>query len=92
MQKYQKTDYETIKYEIARLDRLIIFSLVQRFRYQNLVQRIKRDNNYSISVKDFKLMLEQRKSWAISAGLNPRFVDKLSQYLINYYLTEEKCR
>lgn len=87
MQTQQEADYQTIKYEIAKLDRQIIFNLAQRFRYKELAQRINHNNNYS-SVDNFKLMLEQRKLWAMSAGLNPSFVNKLSQYSIDYFLTE----
>ena len=89
MQTQHNVDYQTIKYEIARLDRQIIFNLAQRFRYKELAQKINPDNNYN-SVKDFKLMLHQRKLWAMSAGLNPNIIYKLSQYLIDYFLTEHR--
>lgn len=89
MQTQQNVDYQTIKYEIARLDRQIIFNLAQRFRYKELAQRINPDINDN-SVNDFKLMLYQRKLWTMSAGLNPNIIYKLSQYLIDYYLSEPR--
>ena len=89
MQQYRETDYRTINYEIAKLDRQIIFNLAQRFQYMELARSIKDENNLSESVDNFRLMLEQRKNWAISAGFNQDFIHKMSQYLIDYYLTEE---
>ena len=88
MQQYQEADCKTIKYEIAKLDREIIFRLVQRLQYETLANKIELNNNNYDAVEDFKLMLEQRKLWAISAGLSPDTVYKLSEYLIAYYLTE----
>lgn len=81
--------HQNIKYEIAKLDRQIIFNLAQRFRYMELARRIEDKNKFN-SVDNFKLMLEQRKAWALSAGFNHSFVHKLSQYLIDYYLTKER--
>lgn len=89
MQQYKEIDCKTIKYEIAKLDREIIFRLVRRFKYQTLAQRIESQNCYFNGVENFKLTLEQRKAWAISAGLDRHIVYKLSQYLIDYYLTEK---
>ena len=89
MQQYKEIDYKTIKYEIAKLDREIIFRLVRRFKYQALAQKIESQSCCFNSVENFKLMLQQRKAWATSAGLNNNTVHKLSQYLIDYYLTEK---
>ena len=89
MQMQQEADYQTIEYEIARLDRQIIFNLAQRFKYKELAKKINPDNNNN-SVNDFKLMLHQRKQWAMNTGLNPSVVNKLSQYLIDYYLSERR--
>lgn len=92
MQTQNEINYQTIKYEIARLDRQIIFNLAQRLRYKELAHRIESNNNHFSSIDDFKLMLNQRKQWARNIGLNPYVVDKLANYLIDYYLTEEKYR
>ena len=89
MQQYREIDYKTIKYELAKLDREIIFRLVRRFSYQTIARRIEAQNCCFNSVENFKSTLEQRKAWAISAGLDSHIVHKLSQYLIDYYLTEK---
>ena len=88
MQQYKEIDYKTIKYEIAKLDREIIFRLVRRFKYQALARKIESQNCCFNSVENLKITLEQRKAWATSAGLNHNTVYKLSQYLIDYYLTK----
>jgi len=89
MQTKHEADYQAIKYEIARLDRQIILHLAKRFKYQELARRanVNCDRN---SITDFRDTLDRRKQWAISIGVNPNIVNKLSQYLIDYYLTEEK--
>ncbi|MGD1919232.1 MAG: hypothetical protein ACFCAD_10265 [Pleurocapsa sp.] len=81
--------HQNIKYEIAKIDRLIIFNLAHIFRYMELAKRIKDEYKLN-SIDNFKLMLEQRKAWALSADFNHSFVHKLSQYLIDYYLTENR--
>lgn len=86
----RESQYQNIKYEIARIDRQIIFNLAHRCRYQALAQKIESKNNYFDSVDDFRLMLHQRKLWATSAGLEPDIINKLSHYLVDYFLTEHR--
>ena len=86
----QGTKIQSIKYEIARIDRQIIFNLVQRFKYMKLLENIECGNNEYKNYNDFRSMLEQRKSWAKNIGLNYFIVEKIAQYIIDYYLTEVK--
>ncbi|MEL6928472.1 MAG: isochorismate-pyruvate lyase [Cyanobacteria bacterium J06600_6] len=89
MQTKAEEDYQTIEYEIARLDRQIILHLAKRLKYKELAYKLK-PNQVTHSVEDFRTKLEQRKQWATSIGINPNVANKLSQYLIDYYLTEGK--
>ncbi|MEM8676313.1 MAG: isochorismate-pyruvate lyase [Cyanobacteria bacterium P01_G01_bin.67] len=90
MSNKREIQYQNIKYEIARLDRQIIVNLAQRCRYMQLEKSTPYEKNKSVAINNFKLMLDQRKSWAIKAGLSPDLIYKLTQYLIDYYLTEEE--
>ena len=89
MQTKHEADYKTIEYEIARLDRQIILHLAKRFKYQELARRVNGNCDRN-SITSFRDTLDRRKQWATNIGLNPNIVNKLSQYLIDYYLTEEK--
>lgn len=89
MQTKLEVDYQTIEYEIARLDRQILLHLAKRFKYTELAYRLNTESDRN-SVADFRSKLEQRKQWAKSIGINPNLANKLSQYLIDYYLTEGK--
>lgn len=89
MKTKHEADYQTIEYEIAKLDRQIILHIAKRFKYQELARRANANCDRN-SITDFRSMLDRRKEWATSIGLNPNLVKKLSQYLIDYYLTEEK--
>ena len=84
----QRINIQNLKYEIARLDRQIIFNLVQRFKYTELLNNLECNKNKTKNCYNFRLMLKQRKAWAINAGLNHFIVQKIAQYIIDYYLTE----
>ena len=88
-QNNQESYIYTIEQEIVKLDRQIINLISERCRYLQIVSKTKRQKNKHQSIREFKSILEQRKTWAIEAGLCPNFVNKISQYLIDYYLTEE---
>ena len=72
------------KEKIDTIDRQIINLIAERHKH------IKSSNiqDQANSVRDFQTILEQIKTWALAAGLHPNLVNKISQYLIDYYITE----
>ena len=82
----KRLSVDTAKEKIDAIDRQIISLISQRYKYMAIMQ--KQNLDIANSDKDFKTILEQRKSWSLSAGLHPNLVNKISQYLIDYYITE----
>ena len=73
MQQYKEIDYKNSKYEIAKLDREIIFRLVKRLRYQALARRIESRDCHFNCVGNLKLTLEleKAKSMGDKCGIKP---------------------
>lgn len=84
LDKHSDRDLCIVGKKIDKLDRQIINLFAQRNKYIKVL----RENNQQYSVSNFKTVLQQRKNWALEAGLHPNLVNKVSQYLIDYYLTE----
>ncbi len=78
-----------IRYAIDQIDKQIIALLGERFAYVKAVSKFK-SSEASVKAEDrFNSMLEQRKIWAVKAGLNPDVIEKMYRDLVNYFINEE---
>ncbi|NJL62894.1 MAG: isochorismate lyase [Methylacidiphilales bacterium] len=78
-----------VRYAIDQIDRQIIDLLGERFAYVKAASRFK-TSEVSVKAEDrFNSMLEQRKIWAVEAGLHPDVIEKMYRDLVNYFINEE---
>jgi isochorismate pyruvate lyase len=78
-----------IRQEIDRIDREIISQLSQRYHYVQAASKFK-TNETSVKAPDrLKLMLQARREWAETEGLNPDVIEKMYRDLVAYFIQEE---
>ena len=83
---------EDIRFEIDDMDRDIIAILGKRLEYVKAASKFK-TNETSVRAPDrFKAMLEQRRNWAISEGVNPDVIEKMYRDLVNHFINEEMSK
>jgi isochorismate pyruvate lyase len=78
-----------IRQEIDRLDREIITKLSQRYNYVKAASKFKTSETSVKAPERFKSMLETRRNWAESEGLNPDVIEKMYRDLVEYFIQEE---
>lgn len=80
---------EDVRNEIDNLDRAVIALLGKRFKYVLTASRFK-TSEVSVRAPDrIKNMLQKRRDWAVSEGLNPDAIEKLYGDLVNHFIDEE---
>ena len=80
---------QEIRAEIDRLDREVIAALGQRFAYVKAAAKFK-TGEASVRAEDrFNAMLQQRREWASTEGLNPDAIERLYRDLVNHFIEEE---
>ena len=78
-----------IRAEIDCLDRQIITLLGQRFDYVKAAAKFKTSQASVRAAERFQAMLQQRRLWAESEGLNSDVIEKLYRDLVNHFIEEE---
>jgi|TARA_B110000196_G_scaffold307643_1_gene307486 isochorismate pyruvate lyase len=86
------TGMEDIRVEIDNMDRDIIAILGKRFEYVKSAAKFKTSETSVRAPERFKSMLEQRRVWASSEGLNPDAIEKMYRDLVNHFIKEEMTR
>ncbi len=80
---------QDIRAEIDAIDRQIINTFANRFKYVKAASKFKTSETNVKASERFKSMLQQRRIWAEEEGLNPDVIEKLYQDLVNYFIEEE---
>jgi isochorismate pyruvate lyase len=83
---------EDIRVEIDNMDRDIIAILGKRFDYVKAASKFKTSETSVRAPERFKAMLEQRRIWASSEGLNPDAIEKMYRDLVNHFIKEEMSK
>ena len=78
-----------IRAEIDRLDYQVISLLSQRLAYVKAASKFKTSAANVKAPERFQAMLQQRRAWAESQGLNPDVIEKLYRDLVNHFIEEE---
>lgn len=78
-----------IRLEIDQLDRQVISLLGQRFTYVKAAAKFKTDAASVKAPERFQSMLQQRRTWAEAAGLNPDAIEKMYIDLVNHFIEIE---
>ncbi len=78
-----------IRSEIDRIDRQVIAILAKRFEYVKAAAKFKNSTTDVRAVDRLEAMLQQRRVWAESEGLDPDVVEDLYRNLVNYFINEE---
>jgi len=80
---------DEIRVEIDSMDRDIIAILGKRFEYVKAAAKFKTSETSVRAPARFESMLEQRREWASSVGLNPDAIEKMYRDLVNHFIKEE---
>lgn len=83
------SNIQEIRSEIDAIDREVINALGKRFAYVKAAANFKPSETRVKAPERFNTMLQQRRIWAESAGLNPDVIEKLYRDLVNYFIDEE---
>lgn len=83
------SNMEDIRTEIDNIDRAMIKILGKRFTYVKAASKFKTSATSVKAPERFKAMLEQRRVWARSEGLNPDVIEKMYRDLVGYFIKEE---
>ncbi|MGG6242470.1 isochorismate lyase [Nodosilinea sp. AN01ver1] len=78
-----------IRAEIDRLDRQVIALLGQRFAYVKAAAKFKTSETAVKAPERFESMLQQRRVWAETEGLNGDAIESLYRDLVNHFIAEE---
>jgi isochorismate pyruvate lyase len=76
---------QEIRAEIDRINRQIIAALGERFAYVKAATPFKTDVNSVQAPERLKQMLQERREWASSAGLDQMRTDKSAQAIAQFY-------
>lgn len=82
-------DITDIRATIDQIDAQVIRLLGQRFEYVKAAAQFKTDTQSVQAPERLKMMLQQRRQWAESAGLDPDAIDKLYRDLMHYFIASE---
>jgi isochorismate pyruvate lyase len=80
---------EEVRAEIARLDHKIVAILGMRFSYVRAAAAFKTSAAGLRAPERMASMLQQRRAWALDAGLCPDVIERLFSDLIEYFTAEE---
>lgn len=83
------SNIQEIRSEIDAIDREVINALGKRSAYVKAAAKFKPSVTTVKAPERFNTMLQQRRIWAESAGLNPDIIEKLYRDLVNYFIDEE---
>lgn len=83
------SNIQEIRSEIDAIDREVINALGKRSAYVKAAAKFKPSETSVKAPERFNTMLQQRRIWAESAGLNPDVIEKLYRDLVNYFIDEE---
>lgn len=90
-QPHECTNIAEVRAEIDNIDREIIRLLATRFGYVREVVKYKDGTAAGIEASDRrKAVIDSRRDWAASLGLNPDVVGSIYNQLIEYFIDEEK--
>jgi len=84
------TGIAEIRAEIDRIDRVVITALGERFEYVKAAAKFKSNSSEVAAPSRVSAMLEQRRVWAVEAGLDPDMVEKLYRDLVSYFVSQEQ--
>jgi isochorismate pyruvate lyase len=80
---------EDIRAEIDRLDREVIAAFGQRFAYVKAAAKFKTSEATVKASDRVTTMIQQRREWAATEGLNPDVIEKLYRNLVTHFIEEE---
>lgn len=80
---------QEIRVEIDRIDRQIIAALGERFAYVKAAAPFKTDVDSIKAPERLKQMLQKRREWASSAGLDPDAIAQFYEALIHHFIDAE---
>jgi isochorismate pyruvate lyase len=83
------TSIQDVRAEIDRLDRQIVSTLGERYRYVQAAARFKTSEADVKAPERQASMLLERRGWAQEAGLDPDVIEKLYRDLIGYFASQE---
>ncbi len=83
------SNMDDIRGEIDCMDRDIITLLGKRFEYVRAASKFKTSATSVRAPERFKVMLEQRRTWASLQGLHPDVIEKMYRDLVAYFINEE---
>lgn len=83
------SNIEDIRQEIDAIDKEVIAALKRRFAYVKTAAKFKKSAKSVKAPDRFNSMLQERRTWAEEAGLNPDVIEKLYRDLVNYFIDEE---
>jgi len=78
-----------IRSAIDQIDAQVIELLGQRFEYVKAAAKFKTDAQSVQAPERLKKMLQQRRQWAETAGLDPDMIEKLYGDLVEYFISAE---
>ena len=78
-----------VRAEIDELDQQVIRLLGERFGYVKAASKFKTSEATVRAPERFKAMLEQRRAWALQAGLHPDVIEKMYRDLVSYFIQQE---
>mgnify|MGYP000027917147 CR=1 FL=1 len=78
-----------IRVEIDWIDQQIITALGERFAYVKAAAPFKTDANSVKAPERLKQMLQERREWASSAGLDPDAIAQFYEALIHHFIAAE---
>ncbi len=82
-------DMTDIRAAIDHLDAQVIELLGQRFDYVKAAAKFKTDAQSVQAPERLQKMLEQRRQWAETAGLEPDVIEQLYRDLVQYFIDAE---
>lgn len=83
---------EDIRNEIDRIDRAVISMIGRRFQYVLAASKFKTSETAVRAPERFKAMLEKRREWAQTEGLDPDAIEKMYSDLVKHFIDEEMRR
>jgi isochorismate pyruvate lyase len=83
------TNLQQVRSAIDQIDAQIIAALGKRLAYVKAAADFKRDESGVAASDRVRSILEQRRTWAQAANLDPDVIEQLYRDLVNYFITVE---
>ncbi len=80
---------QEIRQEIDAIDQSIINLLGRRYEYVQAAAKFKTTTQNVRAEERVKAMMQQRRDWAVKAGISPEIIEKIYTELVNYFIQEE---